>query len=556
MHRCAIYARFSTDRQSENSAEDQISDCRRFAESKGWTVAGIFTDLAISGARNRRPGVSAMLAEIAAGSFDIVLVEDQDRLARDQEDIAAIYKRVTFAGGRIVTLAAGEINELHIGLKGTMDALELKKIAEKIRRGQRGAVSRGSIPGGLCYGYEVVRGLDDKGEPLRGRRRIVPEQAAIVRRIMEEYADGRGPKAICRGLNEDGIPAARGGLWLVSAIMGNRARRIGILHNPIYVGQFVYNRVRMLRDPDTRNRISRPNADSELEIVELPELRIVSDDLWNRVQQARGDRASAPLLERRRPKHLLSGLVRCGTCGGAYAIYSKNRIGCTSHRGGGLCANSSTIAIEDLQRRVLGGLEQKLLGSEAVSLLVREYHAQRERKLREDGNGREKATKRLKDIEAAIARLVAAIADGGAGFADIRQLLAAKTAERDRLRAELAEEEALPVIALHPRIADAYRERVKAVIGGLQRGEILEGSSAGQIRSLVDTVVIRPGNDGCDIEVVSSLESAVALAISGEAKKKGSARTALTVSDLRYQIVHMIWNPGRFRPTHRYPRNA
>jgi site-specific DNA recombinase len=136
------------------------------------------------------------LQDALEGRFGIVITESLDRLSRDQEDIAHIFKRISFAGGRIVTLSEGEINELHIGLKGTMGALYLKDLADKTRRGLRGRVEAGKSGGGNSYGYDVVRGLGPDGQPLTGERRINVQEAAVVRRIFEEYAAGISPRAI------------------------------------------------------------------------------------------------------------------------------------------------------------------------------------------------------------------------------------------------------------------------------------------------------------------------------------------------------------------------
>lgn len=299
--RCAIYARYSTDLQSETSAEDQIRECRRRADREGWEVVQVYSDLAISGASNRRPGFIAMLADADVRLFDVVLAEALDRLSRNQADIAAAYQRLQFADVAIETLSEGRIEELMVGVKGAMSALFLKDHGDKIRRGQRGAIARGRIPGGLCYGYDVVRELDDRGQIDAGRRRINPDQAAVVHRILEEYAAGRGPKAIAKGLNAEGIPSPRGGEWRASAIVGNRARQIGILHNPIYVGRYVYNRVTMKRDPESRNRVSRPNASADRQTLELPELRIVDEGLAARAgcprQPLRGSSRQAQATE-------------------------------------------------------------------------------------------------------------------------------------------------------------------------------------------------------------------------------------------------------------------
>ena len=105
-----------------------------------------------------------------AGRFEIVLAEALDRLSRDQADIAALYKRLSFEGVQIVTLAEGEITELHVGLKGTMNQLFLKDLADKTRRGLRGRVEAGRSGGGNSYGYDVVRRLGVDGAPITGER--------------------------------------------------------------------------------------------------------------------------------------------------------------------------------------------------------------------------------------------------------------------------------------------------------------------------------------------------------------------------------------------------
>ena len=529
--RCAIYARFSTDRQSERSAEDQVRDCRARADRDGWTVVEVYSDLAISGASNRRPGLNALLADAASGSFDVVLSEALDRVSRDQSDIASIYQRLTFAGVALETLSEGPVNELHIGLKGTMSALFLKDLADKIRRGQRGSLARGRIPGGLCYGYDVVRELRPDGTVDAGRRRINPEQAAVVRRVLREYADGRGPRAIAIGLNAEGIPSARGGEWRASTIVGNAARRIGLLHNPIYVGRYVYNRVRMLRDPESRRRVSRVNPSADQQVLEIPELRIVDDELWQRVQDAREARATDPLIHRVRPRHLFSGLVRCGRCGGTYTVHSKDRIHCARARAAGSCDNRRSLRLGELQSRVLGGLTEQLLSPDAVSLLVREYHRARALQSVEDAKHRRSAEARLRKADAAVTRLVSAIADGGAEFADLRGALAERTAQRDTARSQLAEEDAVPVIVLHPHIARAYRERVCALTQGLEAGAAPTDEVKTLIRSLVETIVIHPAEAGVEIEIVGSLESAIALANHKPPPRERTSRTVTLVAE-------------------------
>jgi site-specific DNA recombinase len=104
----------------------------------------------------------------------------------------------------------------------------------RIRRGQRGRVEAGKVPGGSSYGYRVIRQLLADGSVSSGEREIDPSQAAIIQRIFKEYADGMAPRQIAARLNREAVPSLRGGQWNASTINGNRRRRIGILNNELY----------------------------------------------------------------------------------------------------------------------------------------------------------------------------------------------------------------------------------------------------------------------------------------------------------------------------------
>lgn len=166
----AIYARYSSDNQRDASIEDQFRVCREFATRQGWTVVEEYSDHAVSGATLLRAGFRALMRDALNKRFDVVLAESLDRFSRDQEDTAGLFKRLTFAGVNIVTLAEGDITFLHIGFKGTMNALFLKDLAEKTHRGLRGRIEDGKSGGGLCYGYRVVRRCRDRKCPPASAR--------------------------------------------------------------------------------------------------------------------------------------------------------------------------------------------------------------------------------------------------------------------------------------------------------------------------------------------------------------------------------------------------
>ena len=284
MH-AVIYARYSSDLQSEASIDDQVRLCRERAERDGITISDVFTDYAISGGTlNNRPGMMSLMAAAKRGEFSAVYAEALDRISRDQEDIAGIFKRLSHADVRLITLAEGEVNELHVGLKGTMNALFLKDLAAKTKRGQRGRVEASKIPGGNSYGYKIIRNLKEDGTVTTGERELEPEQAHIVKRIFDEYVSGISPRRIAGRLNAEGISSPRGGLWNASTINGNRQRRNGILNNELYLGRIIYNRQRFVKDPETGKRVSRLNPEHEWVIKEVPELRIIDDETWGIVQ--------------------------------------------------------------------------------------------------------------------------------------------------------------------------------------------------------------------------------------------------------------------------------
>ena len=211
--RAVIYARYSSDLQSAASIEDQVRLCRERVDKEGWAYLHAYHDRAISGASNLRPGYQKLLEDARCGTFDVVVAEALDRLSRDQEHVAHLFKHLSFAGVQLLTLSEGVISELHVGLSGTMGALYVKHLAEKTHRGLRGRIEAGKSGGGLTYGYDVVRTPKADGTVEVGDRRINPVEAAVVRRIFEAYASGMPPRKIAWMLNKEAIPGPRGRGW-------------------------------------------------------------------------------------------------------------------------------------------------------------------------------------------------------------------------------------------------------------------------------------------------------------------------------------------------------
>ena len=211
--RAAIYARFSTDMQRDASIDDQVRACREVAARHGVEVVEVYTDRATSGASLMRPGIQSLIRHAPGGQFDLVIAHALDRLSRNQADIAGLYQPMQFAGVRIETVTEGLIEEMHIGLKGTMNALFLKDLARKTREGLKGRALAGKSAGGKCYGYDVAARFDSRGEAIRGDRDVNQAAAETVRRIFRDYAAGISPKKIAERLNLEGIAGPQGGAW-------------------------------------------------------------------------------------------------------------------------------------------------------------------------------------------------------------------------------------------------------------------------------------------------------------------------------------------------------
>ena len=132
-----------------------------------------------------------MMIDARNGKFDVLVAESLDRLSRDQEHIAALHKQLRYLGIPIITVAEGEISELHIGLKGTMSALFIRDLAQKTHRGLEGRVRDGKSAGGISYGYRLNREISSDGSFNTGERTVNEAEFQIVRRIFREYCEER-----------------------------------------------------------------------------------------------------------------------------------------------------------------------------------------------------------------------------------------------------------------------------------------------------------------------------------------------------------------------------
>ncbi len=537
--RAVIYARYSTDLQSASSIDDQVRLCRERLERDGHELVRVYNDRAVSGATLVRPGIQLLMQDATRGEFDVVYAEALDRISRDQEDVAGFYKRMRFAGISTATVAEGEISELHVGLKGTMNALFLKDLAQKTRRGLQGRVMQGLSGGGLCYGYDLLTGET-------GVRRIIESEAKIVQAIFRDYAAGLSPRAIARKLNQKGVPGPSGRLWRDTTIRGHFTRGTGILNNELYVGRLVWNRLTYLKDPKTGRRRSRPNPPDQWILQEVPDLRIIEDELWDvakarqetiresdRVVNARATR----FWERRRSRHLLSGLVYCGECGSQYASIGRDYLACSVARGSGTCSNRQSIRRNVLERMILDALRQRLMAPELVEEFVRAFQKDVNSRRHEEDLVMEASTRELANVTRKLDGLIEAIAEG------LRSPgLQKRLEELDLKRAQLEQQigsASPPKIRLHPNLAQLYRRKVERLQESLNDPEIRD-EAIQILRGLLERVLIASADAGLEVEIVGEIVQMIEIGMddgknNGPCLNQRMARSVKVVAGARNQ---------------------
>jgi site-specific DNA recombinase len=273
--RAVIYARYSTENQRDASIEDQMRICQRIVDAEGFELITRFEDRGISGGTDQRPGYQALLATARAKLFDIIVVEDISRLWRSRSEFGSRSAELEDMGVHLITACGDDTRRngwgLILGIKNAVAEAMRADIGHKTRRGLEGKALAGERTGGRCYGYDRPAGLPET---------VSLPQAAIINDIFNLAALGKPANYIAAHLNKASVPAPRGGQWGDSTVRS-------ILRNRRYLGEVIYgaHEVRVsARDSARRMRVKRAEP---LSVRRAPELAIVSQDLFDKVQKVR-----------------------------------------------------------------------------------------------------------------------------------------------------------------------------------------------------------------------------------------------------------------------------
>lgn len=507
--RVAFLGRYSKDSQREASIEDQYRVCSYHDLAVRYGIARRYEDKAISGARDDRPEYQRMLADAKAGLFDVLLVEDLSRLDRSGQT-KQIIKRLKHWRVRVIGVSEGFDSDVK-GYKVHVTFAELKNetflddLSEKTHRGLFGQAAKGHNAGGRSYGYKHIpienplrKDAHGRPEIMAVNREIDPEQAKIIVQIYEWYASGKSPLWIAIELNRQRIPAPRSSTWARTSIYGDKRSGVGILNNPLYRGVYIWNRTLWVRDPDNkklRKRIERPA--SEWVTVKAPELQIVDETLWRRVETRmeshRNESISRALVGKnsggRTPRYLFSGLLKCKLCGSSFTMVNARSYGCACAKDRGACENRGLVKRANLEHAVLASIKESLLSPDVIAhyrKCTAQYLADYKRSVEADSTG-----PRLAKLEREIENMVAAI-KAGQYSATLGAALTSAERERDQLRKPKVSRVAVADIL--PAADAIYREMV-ANLGDTPADDIAETRE--QIKQIVgDAITLYPQDGG------------------------------------------------------------
>lgn len=332
------------------------------------------------------------------------------------------------------------------------------------------------------------------------------------------------------------VANSSGKAWGVTTINGSRKRGTGILNNELYIGRLIWNRQRFSKDPETGKRVTKANPPEAWVIEDVPELRIVPQELWDAAMARKEDHrdvsermsraATVRYWDRRRPRYLLSGLLTCGACGGGYSKISATQFGCSAARDRGTCGNRLNIRRDVLEATVLDGLRTRLMGPELFKVFAEEFTSELNRHRREEAQTRDALEAELCGIDRKLQRIVEAISGGVDAMVLKNELF--RLEERKQELTQRLQSSSTPKPLLHPAMAEIYRTKV-ADLHQAFKDESLGAAAMETVRSLIDEVVLTPVDGELRIDLKGDLAGILALTA-------GSKRGAPEIRDASQQI--------------------
>ena len=490
MKRAALYLRRSTDEHQMESLETQRENAIGYLPTVGAELALTFEDDAKSRAEfKRRPALLSMLSAAKAGKFDILVVRDETRLGGDTFRTGVILQDLLDAGVRVLYYATGEevtfddpTSKVIVAVRSFASELERLKTSQRTFEHLERKARRGFNVGGRCYGYDNVEALEGERR-LHVDYKINAAEAKVIVHIYEQYVAGVGLRTVVKDLNDRRVPSPKAGkrgkgFWGISAIWE-------MLRRERYLGKLAWGEREKAYRSGTKVRLIR--AEDKRTLAQRPDLRIVSEELWQaaqtRIAKNKRQNSGKRAPEGRPPKYLLSGFARCAICGGSMKVLAGRNnktpikvYGCANHHdaGNAVCANTLRKPVEQVYQSVVAWLQETILTEEFVVRalrMIRHRLAERLQTMNGDTPRLEAEGQRLK-VE--IDKLARALLSTDDKPQTIVKMMAEREDKLAAVRAQLASMKAAPqVLDLEARRMEREARRriadVRAVMG--RRGE-------------------------------------------------------------------------------------
>jgi site-specific DNA recombinase len=315
--RVAIYARVSTENQeTRGTIGSQLAVLRARVANEGQELVAEFCDEGYSGARLDRPGLDALRDAAEAGVIEAVWCLSPDRLARKYAYQVIVLDELDRHGVHVLFTDAPALDDdpqarLLVQVQGVIAEYERAKIAERYRRGKLWRARRGEVIfWKVPYGYRRIAGTANSMAQLV----VYEPEAAVVRRIFEDYMAGHSTREIVRRLNLDHVPSPTGkAVWGTSTI-GR------LLRNESYRGRAYYNRTESIPDARARRRTRQVlRAREQWIAIDIP--RIVTDELFEAAKQVSRDNSQWSPRRIHDEAWLLRHVLKCGHCGVAVSCH-------------------------------------------------------------------------------------------------------------------------------------------------------------------------------------------------------------------------------------------
>jgi site-specific DNA recombinase len=304
-------------------------------------------------------------------------------------------------------------------------------------------------------------------------------------------------------LTRDNIPSPSGAkVWSHQSLHGGGGK-CGLLKNRKYIGENVYGTHHTIRNPEG-GFVTRAYPESEHLRVDVPHLRIIDQDLWDKAQAVREGRSfkqypdgrkKARAVISRSPDHLLAGILRCGVCNGHMSFSGASRgkryVSCAAARNNSSCTHKKSYDVDLLKQIVVDNFRKNLIDPRRHTMAMRAAHAEYAALTKKNSRDRLEAEKQVTRLTWQIERLVDAIENSDTPVQELVAKMEAKEKERVRLVERVRLLGAANVVTLHPQVIDTYVETIETMAAALKQDDI-SPEVVGAFKNLMDSIVVQP----------------------------------------------------------------